>query len=156
MPAYFEHTRRSIRLPNYDYASSGAYFVTVCAYERECLFGEIRNGEKELNEIGNIVADEWIKTAVIRHEIILDEYVIMPNHFHGIVWIRTPVGAHGYAPMYHDAPTYPDGPTNPDAPAYHDARTNPETPTYPDTSIPTYGRTSIPICDRVSGAHNQV
>jgi REP element-mobilizing transposase RayT len=87
MPVYFEHTRRSVRLPSFDYATPGAYFVTICTYERECLFGEILTGEMYVNEIGKIIEEEWLKTAEIRHEIILDEHVVMPNHFHGIVWI---------------------------------------------------------------------
>ncbi|MCR4256520.1 MAG: hypothetical protein NUW08_02335, partial [Candidatus Uhrbacteria bacterium] len=105
MPAYFEHTRRSIRLPSLDYATPGAYFVTICTYEREYLFGETVNGEMRVDEIGRIVEEEWLKTAMIRREIALDEYVIMPNHFHGIVWIRPTVGAHGYVPTTHECTT---------------------------------------------------
>ena len=82
------HHRRSIRLKGYDYSQSGAYFVTVCTQNRECLFGEIVAGEMVLNEFGKIVADEWIKTGEIRDEIELDAWVVMPNHFHGIVIIR--------------------------------------------------------------------
>jgi len=82
------HHRRSIRLKGYDYSQSGAYFVTVCTHNRECLLGEITDGEMVLNEFGKIVADEWIKTGEIRDEIELDAWVIMPNHFHGIVMIR--------------------------------------------------------------------
>lgn len=81
------HGRRSIRLKDYDYSQSGAYFVTVCTQNRECLFGEITDGEMVLNEFGKIVADEWIKTGEIRDEIELDAWVVMPNHFHGIVII---------------------------------------------------------------------
>ncbi|MCC6563778.1 transposase [Candidatus Uhrbacteria bacterium] len=96
-----EHVRRSIRLPQYDYASCGAYFVTICAYKRECLFGEIVDGEMVLNDNGMIVRDEWTKSAEIRSEIELDEYIIMPNHFHAIVWINDPVGAQFIAPDIH-------------------------------------------------------
>jgi len=82
------HHRRSIRLQGYDYSSPGAYFVTICTQNRECLFGDIVNGKMVLNDIGKIVADEWIKTGDIRDEIELDAWVVMPNHFHGIVMIR--------------------------------------------------------------------
>ena len=79
--------RRSIRLKGYDYTQAGGYFVTVCTQNRECLFGEIADGEMVLNEYGTIVADEWRKTAQIRNEIELGEWVVMPNHMHGIVII---------------------------------------------------------------------
>lgn len=82
------HHRRSIRLKRYDYSRAGAYFVTVCTQNRECVFGEIIDGEMALNDIGKIVADEWMKTGAIRNEIELDKWVVMPNHFHGIVMIR--------------------------------------------------------------------
>lgn len=82
-----QQNRQSIRLQGYDYSQAGAYFVTVCTQNRECLFGDIVNGEMRLNEAGRIVADEWLKTAEIRDEIELDECVVMPNHFHGILVI---------------------------------------------------------------------
>jgi hypothetical protein len=72
-------------LRGYDYAQAGAYFVTICTQGRECLFGEVVDGEMRLNEWGHIVGDEWMKTAEIRDEIELDAWVVMPNHFHGIV-----------------------------------------------------------------------
>ena len=82
------HHRRSMRLQGYDYSSPGAYFVTICTQNRECLFGEIVARKMVLNDAGKIVADEWIKTGDIRDEIELDAWVVMPNHFHGIVMIR--------------------------------------------------------------------
>jgi len=82
-----QHHRRSIRLRGHDYSQSGFYFITVCTAQRECLFGNIVDGEMVLNEYGQMVRDEWAKTASIRREITLDEYVIMPNHFHGILVI---------------------------------------------------------------------
>jgi REP element-mobilizing transposase RayT len=81
------HHRRSIRLPHYDYARSGIYFVTICTHQRQCLFGEICDGKMSLNQIGKIVAQEWLKSSQIRQEIELDEWIIMPNHLHGIVAI---------------------------------------------------------------------
>ncbi len=79
--------RRSIRMTSYDYASPGAYFVTACAHARACLFGGIDGGEMTLNQYGNIVHSEWLRSAEIRYEIELDEFVIMPNHIHAIVSI---------------------------------------------------------------------
>ncbi len=93
-----KHHRRSIRLPGYDYSQSGAYFVTICAYQRQCLFGDVVDGQMRLNQYGAIVADEWQKSSVIRREIELDQWVVMPNHFHGIVIIQNPVRANGVRP----------------------------------------------------------
>jgi len=77
--------RRSIRLPHYDYGESGGYFVTLCVHDRGCLFGEIVDGAMQLSECGALVASEWNKTADIRPQVVLDEFVVMPNHFHAIV-----------------------------------------------------------------------
>lgn len=90
------HHRRSIRLHGYDYSRSGAYFVTICTHERECLFGEIVDGEMELNDYGRIVTAEWIRCGELRMEIETGEYVVMPNHFHGVVMIDS-VGANIHA-----------------------------------------------------------
>jgi hypothetical protein len=61
-----KHHRRSIRLKGYDYALPGAYFVTICTYQRQCWFGEILDGRMYLNQIGNIVAHEWVRSSRIR------------------------------------------------------------------------------------------
>ena len=79
------HHRRSIRLPGYDYSQAGAYFITICTHERMPLFGEIVDGVMTLNAAGNIVNEEWHTTGQIRHQIALHEFVIMPNHIHGII-----------------------------------------------------------------------
>ena len=83
------HHRRSIRLKGYDYTRPGAYFITFCSYQRMHLFGEIKDGEMVLNDAGKIARDEWFKTAELRPYVKLyeDEFVIMPNHGHGIIWI---------------------------------------------------------------------
>ena len=86
--------RKSIRLKGYDYSQAGFYFVTICCYQRQCLFGEIVDGVMQLNQYGEIVKKEWTRSPLIRQEIKLDKYVVMPNHFHGIVIIH-PVGANG-------------------------------------------------------------
>jgi len=83
------HRRRSIRLRGYDYTQPGAYFVTICTHNREPLFGKVVAGEMVLNAWGRIVREEWFRSAEIRAEIELfpDEFVVMPNHIHGIIWI---------------------------------------------------------------------
>lgn len=81
------HHRRSIRLPEYDYSQPGAYFVTLCAQDRACLFGEVVDGEMRLNDAGRIVREEWLRTAEIRPSVEMDAFVVMPNHVHGIIVI---------------------------------------------------------------------
>jgi len=80
-----KHHRRSIRLKGYDYALAGLYFITLCCHNRACLFGKIENGRMILNEYGHIAYNEWLKTTEIRNNVELGEFVIMPNHIHGIV-----------------------------------------------------------------------
>jgi REP element-mobilizing transposase RayT len=94
------HHRRSIRLQWYDYGSAGVYFVTICVQGRECLFGEIGNGEMNLNRFGQIVQEEWQNTAARRVDVELDGFVVMPNHFHGIILLTDtdPVGARRAVP----------------------------------------------------------
>lgn len=95
---------RSMRLEGYDYSQPGGYFVTVCTHNRMCLFGEIASDEMWLNKVGRIAKDEWLRTLTIRSEIQLDEFVVMPNHLHGIVLIRpqqndSVVGANSNSPL---------------------------------------------------------
>ncbi len=97
------HNRRSIRLKFYDYTQAGAYFVTICTHDRECLFGSIENSEMVLNEYGRIVDFTWHDLVNHNSNICLGEYVIMPNHFHGIIVIN-PVGV-GSKPT-HSKPTH--------------------------------------------------
>ncbi len=94
------HHRRSIRLNGYDYSQPGAYFVTMVTQNRAEIFGQVVDGEMKLSALGQIVHDEWMRSIGIRKEIQLhdDEFVIMPNHLHGIVWIVNPVGADGVRP----------------------------------------------------------
>ncbi|SDE03236.1 transposase [Desulfuromonas thiophila] len=88
------HHRKSNRLPGYDYTQKGLYFVTLCTSGRECLFGDVDNGQMIMNGMGKVVAKEWIKTGEIRANVELDEWVIMPNHFHAIVGITDGVCPH--------------------------------------------------------------
>jgi REP element-mobilizing transposase RayT len=94
------HHRRSIRLKGYDYSQEGLYFITICTQNRECLFGKIvgfarpdnnnARPEMELNEYGKIVKTEWLNLKIKYPNIDLYEYIVMPNHFHGILQIVTP------------------------------------------------------------------
>ncbi len=80
--------RQSIRRKGWDYASAGCYFVTINTQGSRALFGAIVNGRAVLSEAGRVAAEEWRKSAVIRKGIELDEFVIMPNHVHGIVRLQ--------------------------------------------------------------------
>lgn len=80
--------RHSIRLKDYDYSQDGAYAITLCTHNRRMIFGQIIGEEMELNTLGCIVADEWRKTERIRDYVIIDHYMVMPNHFHGILVIN--------------------------------------------------------------------
>ena len=97
------HNRNSIRLQGFDYSSEGAYFLTICTHHRQLLFGNIIDGQMNLNQFGKIVRDEWGKSAVIRKEIEVGAYVSMPNHMHAMVIIRR-----GVRP---NAPTTPNDKT---------------------------------------------
>ena len=87
MPAAISVNRSTTRLREFDYASSGAYFVTVCAAQKAHLFGAVSSGEVQCSEIGDVILEEWRASAQIRQELALDAFVIMPNHIHGIVWL---------------------------------------------------------------------
>ena len=88
------HHRRSIRLKGYDYSLEGLYFITICCQNRICRFGTIENGKMILNEYGIIAHNEWVNTPKIRPNVELGEFIIMPNHIHGIIAItdRPPIG----------------------------------------------------------------
>ena len=79
--------RRSIRLQDYDYTQAGAYFVTTCTFQRAHLFGTVIDGTMLLNDTGVLVQHEWAQTAMLRDYVELDAFVVMPNHFHGIIVI---------------------------------------------------------------------
>lgn len=81
------HHRRSIRLKGHDYSKEGLYFITICVQNRECIFGEVIDRKMALNEFGQIAKQEWEKTEQIRDNCKLHEFIIMPNHIHGIIEI---------------------------------------------------------------------
>ena len=84
-----KYCNQSARLQNWDYGSSGVYFITICTKNREHYFGEIKNEKMVLKEIGLIANTEWEKTQEIRPDMNLGlgEFVVMPDHFHGIIMI---------------------------------------------------------------------
>lgn len=93
------HHRHSIRLKGFDYSQAGAYFITICTWQRECLFGDIVDGVMTLNEWGQVVLDEWNRTPELRTQVSLDVAVIMPNHFHSIITVDSnTVGAYCNTP----------------------------------------------------------
>lgn len=87
------HHRRSIRLKNYDYSQSGAYFVTICTKDRECLFGDIIGDRMVLNAAGEMLKIWLMETRNKFPQGEIDEFVVMPNHFHVIInivqWFKT-------------------------------------------------------------------
>ncbi len=104
------HRRRSIRLKGYDYSQAGAYLVTVCTQGRACLFGDVVDGEMRLNAAGPVVEQCWSNIPCHFLHAYLDEFVVMPNHVHGIVVIVENVGATHASPLPMRRPTRPAGP----------------------------------------------
>ena len=108
--------RRSIRSPGYDYSQPGAYFLTVCTYNKSCILGQVIDGDSRLNSLGRIVEEEWLRSARIRAEIEVDLWVVMPNHFHAIVFITAVSGRLTYiahdlnSTEMGDRPVAPTGP----------------------------------------------
>jgi putative transposase len=88
-----KHHRQSIRLKGYDYGQEGAYFVTICVQDRKCLFGDIMNGEMRLNNVGNMIRENLEELSKRFKSIFIDEYIIMPDHLHGILIIQENIGA---------------------------------------------------------------
>jgi putative transposase len=82
-----KHHRRSIRLRGHDYTRAGAYFVTICAQGRECLFGEIKGCAFQPNRYGQIVAECLAALSDHFTPVALDISVVMPNHIHTIVML---------------------------------------------------------------------
>jgi len=93
------HHRQSIRLKDYDYSAAGAYFITICTQHRECLLGDIADGEMRLSPMGDCALSQWHELPNRFSGIQLDAFVVMPNHIHGILCINpvptstNPVGA---------------------------------------------------------------
>ena len=119
-----KHHRRSIRLKGYDYSSEGAYYVTIVTQGREGLFGEIVDEEMILNEAGRMIVKWWNELPNKFPNVILGEFVVMPNHFHGILFIAETVRADlRVRPDYEDnKPTQEDD--HEDSPVHVDGHTS--------------------------------
>jgi REP element-mobilizing transposase RayT len=83
--------RKTIRLPEYDYAQPGTYFVTVCVADRACLFGTIADGRMTPNQLGSTVIESWNDLLVRFRVVDLDAFIVMPNHVHGLIEICAPM-----------------------------------------------------------------
>lgn len=132
----------SARWQSWDYSADGLYFITICTANREYLFGEIRDGEMYLSEIGMIVNEEWEKSFEIRKELFCDIFQIMPNHIHAILRIENhrPVETHGRASQNAISPqNFPI--SNNGISQNHNNTDRPDFPTFDDE---THGRASLP------------
>jgi REP element-mobilizing transposase RayT len=83
------HHRKSIRLKEYDYTNPNWYYITICTHNKEHLFGKIKNDKVILSEFGKIVTECWIDIPKHFEFVELDDFVIMPNHTHGIIIINS-------------------------------------------------------------------
>ena len=79
--------QKRYRLPDFNYSQAGGYFVTICAKNKETYFGDIFNGHMELSKVGEIAQKIWLEIPNSFENVMIDEYVIMPNHIHGIIMI---------------------------------------------------------------------
>lgn len=94
-----KHNRKSIRLKGYNYAQAGLYFITICTHNRAHLFGQIINGEMFLNAAGRVAVKCWQDIPAHFPNAALHEYVVMPNHVHGIIGLQSrSVGANYDSP----------------------------------------------------------
>ncbi|MGB3180707.1 MAG: transposase [Cyclobacteriaceae bacterium] len=118
----------SLRLPHWDYGWNGAYFVTICTLDKNCHFGNVSNGEMALNEIGLIARNLWMEIADRFPFVELGEYIVMPNHIHGIIIIDKPDGdevtpaveTRLIASLQQALPTHSGGATGRKNPMLHD------------------------------------
>jgi len=98
------HHRKSIRLKGYDYSQAGLYFITICCQDRECRFGKIENDKMILNNLGKIADECWLEIPKHFPNVILHEYIVMPNHVHGIIELVNDdnvVGVENFQPLQH-------------------------------------------------------
>ena len=80
--------RKSIRLKGYDYSDNGIYFITICTKNRTHFFGEVKEGKVRLSQLGLVAEQCWKDIPCHYNKVTLDEFVIMPNHVHGILIIN--------------------------------------------------------------------
>ena len=102
-----QQRRRALRLRDFDYAQTAAYFVTVCTYRRACLFGDVTDGKMLLHDPGRIVQAAWQALPEHYPHVRVDAFVVMPNHVHGIVILapKDSVGAGLAGAGWKPAPT---------------------------------------------------
>ena len=121
------HHRSSARLKTFDYRSNAAYFITVCANVRTNVFGEIVDGEMRLNGAGKMIQQKWLEMPASFPVLILDEFMVMPDHMHMIVGLDASEGEHRVRPYggenvrrgdLHDRPADETIPQNPVGPAH--------------------------------------
>ncbi len=79
--------RKILRLQDYDYSQSGGYFVTLCVHQKMCYFGSIIDGKLQLNDVGRMIDYWWREIQNKYQTVVLDEYIIMPNHIHAIIFL---------------------------------------------------------------------
>lgn len=91
-------TRKLNRLKEYNYSLTGYYYATICTHNRKKIFGDIKNVKMKINQHGEIVKNAWLQIPNHFSNTELDEFVIMPNHIHGIIIINNPclAGRQGY------------------------------------------------------------
>ncbi len=90
--------KNTLRLQGYDYTQAGYYFVTICTRERQCFFGKVAESGVNLNEAGLVIQSIWNDLPRRFPAAALDEYIIMPNHIHGIIILKGESGAVNAAP----------------------------------------------------------
>jgi len=97
------HHRRSIRLKGYDYSQPGAYFITLVTQGRDCIFGEVIEGDMVLNWYGKTVQRDWMDLSHHYQFVTIDAFIVMPNHVHAIVVLRTDDVGRGGSTQAHDS-----------------------------------------------------
>lgn len=85
MSRYDKFSKKNRRLTGYDYRSEGLYFITICTKERFPYFGQVKDGKMEWSDEGIIARDYWLEITVYKPQVLLGEFVVMPNHIHGII-----------------------------------------------------------------------
>jgi REP element-mobilizing transposase RayT len=101
--------RKQLRLRGYDYAFPGVYFVTICSAGKRPIFGSIRDGKTALSPIGEIVRSEWVALTERFTGLVLDQFVVMPNHLHGVLAFVSHVGGASPAPTTANTTGKPGG-----------------------------------------------
>ena len=88
MNKYAHFSKKNRRLQGYDYRLAGWYFITICVKDREMVFGNVKNGRMELSDAGQVAHDYWLEIPKYKPQVILDEFVVMPNHMHGLLGLE--------------------------------------------------------------------